>query len=174
MPTTRVRTRRPVQRVELSEAVTRYLLTGKTTPGDWDVFILSGSKDKLRAAWAKARRDLLPACIREAPGRRPFAWWVCDAPRWTERFNAYFDGTIMEPRQRIGGSGVAERDRYPAIIPRFFRGIPYFIEVDPADPPTFESEAAYLHRHGLLTPTETKWLTAHPEAMEPEAVRLEH
>ena len=31
---------------------------------------------------------------------------------------------------------------------------------DPNDPPTFESEAAYLNRHGLLTPEELRRLPA--------------
>jgi len=42
--------------------------------------------------------------------------------------------------------------------------------IDPEDPPVFESEAAYLQRHGLLTPAEVKYLTKHPEALEPETV----
>ena len=45
-----------------------------------------------------------------------------------------------------------------------FDGIAY----DPDDPPIFESQAAYLERHGLLTPAEKGALT--PEAFEPESV----
>ncbi|MHC1743778.1 MAG: hypothetical protein AB9873_12200 [Syntrophobacteraceae bacterium] len=38
------------------------------------------------------------------------------------------------------------------------------------DPPTFESQAAYLRRLGLLTPVELRWLAKHPEALQPEPV----
>ncbi|MBN2062161.1 MAG: hypothetical protein JW882_17290 [Deltaproteobacteria bacterium] len=43
--------------------------------------------------------------------------------------------------------------------------------IDPDDPPVYESEAAYLQRHGLLTATEKKWLAGYPEALE--AVKIE-
>ena len=42
---------------------------------------------------------------------------------------------------------------------------------DPADPPTFESEAAYLARHHLLTPAERRRLT--PAAFAPVAIAIE-
>lgn len=45
------------------------------------------------------------------------------------------------------------------------------IAVDPDDPPIFESQAAYLKRHDLLTAAEVRWLEKHPEALEPEAVK---
>jgi hypothetical protein len=45
--------------------------------------------------------------------------------------------------------------------------------IDPNDPPTFEAEAVYLERHGLLTAAEKKWLAKHPEALEPEKIKLE-
>jgi len=41
---------------------------------------------------------------------------------------------------------------------------------DPLDPPKFESQAAYLERHGLLTAEERRHLNRHPELLEPEAV----
>jgi hypothetical protein len=48
---------------------------------------------------------------------------------------------------------------------RPFRGVP----IDPADPPQYESQAAYLKRLGLLTAEERRALG--PEAFEPEVVR---
>ncbi|MRR56372.1 MAG: hypothetical protein EG822_18045 [Deltaproteobacteria bacterium] len=42
--------------------------------------------------------------------------------------------------------------------------------IDPNDPPTFESEAAYLSRHGLLTKEEKAYLKKFPKLLEPEAV----
>lgn len=44
------------------------------------------------------------------------------------------------------------------------------VAIDPNDPPTFESEAAYLDRHGLLTPEEKRHLEKHPELLEPEEI----
>ena len=38
---------------------------------------------------------------------------------------------------------------------------------DPENPPTYESEAAYLQRHGFLTDAEIKWLDKHPKALKP-------
>lgn len=45
--------------------------------------------------------------------------------------------------------------------------------IDPDDPPTFESEAAYLQRHNLLSPQEIKYLAAHPELLQPEVLTYE-
>jgi len=42
------------------------------------------------------------------------------------------------------------------------------VAIDPEDPPMFESEAAYLKRHGLLTTIEEKWLK--PDDFEPETI----
>jgi len=74
-----------------------------------------------------------------------------------------------------------------AVIPAgggFIRGIPeswvdeFFKKegfagevIDPENPPTFESETAYLDRHGFLSIEEKKYLAKHPEKMEPEIVR---
>ena len=44
---------------------------------------------------------------------------------------------------------------------------------DPDDPPVFESEAAYLQRHDLLTESEKEYLKSHPELLEPEVIDLE-
>jgi hypothetical protein len=40
--------------------------------------------------------------------------------------------------------------------------------IDPNNPPRFESQAAYLERHGLLSPEERRRLPA--DAFEPELV----
>ena|GEM_PF-1207906 len=42
------------------------------------------------------------------------------------------------------------------------------VAVDPDDPPTFESQASYLDRHGLLSQVEKIYLKKHPELLEPE------
>lgn len=45
--------------------------------------------------------------------------------------------------------------------------------IDPENPPVFESETAYLQRHGLLTDAEKKFLEKHPELMDPEKIEIE-
>ncbi len=42
------------------------------------------------------------------------------------------------------------------------------VAIDPDDPPLFESQAAYLQRHGLLEKTEVAYLRKHQELLEPE------
>lgn len=44
--------------------------------------------------------------------------------------------------------------------------------IDPNDPPRFESQAAYLNRHGLLTPAELAFLEKHPDLLEPEKIEF--
>jgi len=44
--------------------------------------------------------------------------------------------------------------------------------IDPDNSPCFESEAAYLDRHGLLTDFEKRHLAKHPELLEPETVNI--
>lgn len=56
-------------------------------------------------------------------------------------------------------------------------GIPYMVHVNPADPPILESEAAFLRRHGLLLPGESRRLRAKdykPETWLPEQPDEEH
>jgi len=43
--------------------------------------------------------------------------------------------------------------------------------IDPADPPLFESQAAYLQRHALLTAEERRYLARNPRLLEDEALR---
>lgn len=44
------------------------------------------------------------------------------------------------------------------------------VAIDPDDPPRFESEAAYLDRHALLTAPESHHIEKHPELMNPEKI----
>lgn len=45
--------------------------------------------------------------------------------------------------------------------------------IDPDDPPLYESEAAYLQRHGLLTKIEKIHLEKNPALLEPEKIEFE-
>ena len=95
---------------------------------------------------------------------------------------------MPEPRQRIGGIGTPSYEVLN-VAPSFFKGVSNnFIDendmkypadsfkgknvfpIDANDPPTFESEAAYLQRHDLLTPQEKKYLASHRKLLEPGIV----
>jgi hypothetical protein len=102
--------------------------------------------------------------IKESPGTRPSVWWTVESP---------------EPRRRLGGTGQpGSRHMYHGVpaswswplpaeyVGKFIGGPP---PCDPNDPPTFESQATYLRRHGLLFPGERDRLTA--EDFEPEPIR---
>ncbi len=46
--------------------------------------------------------------------------------------------------------------------------------IAPENPPVFESETAYLQRHGLLTASEKTYIEKHPELLEPEKITIEN
>ena len=121
---------------------------------DW-IYHTALDPDPVRTEWPISRKKILKSWIAAHPGTRPYAWWCYDAP---------------EVRQRVGVSMTSagmDSARTSAImfgIPRYwvtqqdigiltrpgFRGKP----VDSNDPPLFESQTAYLERHGLLTDAE--------------------
>jgi len=209
MPTNRKRRTRKFIPV-VSDEVIKYLKCGECERGDFEIFLLTGpnGRKELREIWESVKDEIMNTWIIEYSCTRPWAWWEYDAPRWERKFNAYFDGTKPEPRQRIGGTGTPN---YEVLnyVPYFDKGIPEnwvseFDEeyyngrrkdihgnpigtarrdgtkrkegdfegkaIDPDDPPVFESETAYLDRHGLLTPAEKKYLALHPELLAPEKV----
>lgn len=104
--------------------------------------------------WFEHWATFLPQFITQNPCKRPLPWWTYEAP---------------EPRQRIGGSGVPNDDG------GLERGLPFgwCEDPDPEDPPVYESEAAYLKRHGLLTKMEIRWLETHPELMDHETIHVD-
>jgi hypothetical protein len=110
-----------------SQVVVDYLLTGSEDLAEesawWEIFALAGSKAAVQQAWEALREDLLAEFIRANPGRRPWGWWEFDAPRWGRKFNAYYDGTLPEPRLRLGGTGTPAYEAL-AYVPSFTRGIP--------------------------------------------------
>ena len=110
-----------------------------------------------------------------------------DAPR--EPLGAHpgewIDGRLEEPRQRMGGVGTPEHEVLN-VSTSYWLGIPSSgvspedvewltaegidaVPIDPDDPPTFESQARYLERHGLLSAHERRRLPA--DAFEPEKVQ---
>jgi hypothetical protein len=146
---------------------------------NFEVFMLEcshmnapGGEDKLRELWSAVREDLLSAWIAAKPGTRPRLWWELDAPRqplgtWP---GCYFDGKLQEPRKRLGGKGQTEWDAGMSVVPWFRCGLPVLWDsFDADDSPVFESEAAYLRRHGLLEASEKRRLK--PTAFRPEMLR---
>jgi hypothetical protein len=133
--------------------ITEYLLTGCVLRADGSKSpkpYMYGGPD-FEAEWQSARDELMAVWLKEHPGTRPWAWWAFDC--------------TTGPRLRMGGTGRREKQTIMDC------GIPckntWWRDVDPARPPLYESQAAYLQRHDLLAPAEKKWLAAHPEALKP-------
>lgn len=128
----------------VADGLVQFLETGKLPKDDqfFDVLLLVANEDTLKATWHTHRDQILGEWIRRSPGCRPWAWWRYDSP---------------EPRRRLGGKGEV-----------FAPGkLDFGIEldwiarsVDRDNPPRYESEAAYLSRHGLLTEAEQRRLPA--------------
>lgn len=144
------------------------LLNDEASPdggvGDLATFLLlrPDHGGDLRELWGQFRQDVMARWIARYPGTRPTCWWRFDAPRIPPgRWRGwYFDGTLPEPRRRLGGSGRPAWEEL-ALVPAFDLGIPaYWIQRDDADPPMFESQAAFLRRNAMFVPGEAERLTA--------------
>lgn len=77
---------------------------------------------------------------------------------WVSKFDSdYYNGKALADDGTVIENKFSEGD---------FAGAP----IDPDDPPRYESQAAYLERHGLLLPGERERLSEadfEPEAVEP-------
>lgn len=156
-----------------SEAIVEYLLTGKQQKEEdswWEIFAFTGEKETVLSAWEDLREELLPGWILEHPGTRPWGWWKHDAPKAkAPEIPKWHLSEMVEPRKQLGGTGAPSWEKYPAILPYYTRAIPDSWEgIDPDDPPSVESEAAYLRRHKMFLPGEEKRIPV--DAFEPEAV----
>jgi hypothetical protein len=117
--------------------------------------VLSGS-EKLEALWQLHREVIISEHIKDNPGTRPAMWWQFDAPRLPVGAfpGCWYDGQLPEPRERIGGTGTPAYE-CRNVVPSFGYGIPnVWVDIDENDLPTFESQAAYLKRHGMLLASE--------------------
>lgn len=131
-----------------------------------------GGEYKARELWNQHRGVYLTEFIRTNPGKRPWAWWQWDAPRWDGwGRGTYWEEKFPEPRRRLGGTGTPAWETQ-GVVPSFKYGLPTAWAIDPNDPPIYESQASYLERLGLLTAAELLWLAEHPEAREPETINL--
>ena len=152
---------------------------------EWELDFVPGYRnpttqrdEKCRAAWDECKADIMRDWIAKFPGTRPKYWWLFDAPRmpaaeiarrgWT---GWYYVAWLCEPRERLGGTGTPAYE-LECVTPYFELGIPDdFRNVDRDNPPTFESQAAYLRRHGLFEPGEERRLKARD--LEPEVIPLD-
>ena len=113
----------------------------------------------LRKIWGEIGAEILAEWVETSPGTRPCMWWRCDAP---------------EPRLRLGGRATSAGEECSLGMPISWIG-DFFIDhgdfagerFDPSAPPTFESQAAYLKRNGLLLEREGARLTAADFLPEP-------
>lgn len=120
---------------------------------------------RLKDCWEISKKELLSKWIQLFPCRRPWAWWKFES---------------KEPRKRI--SGPKPDYEIWGVAPSCNFGIPsqwilYQMDfnsgkIDPNDPPIYESEAAYLQRLDLLTPSEERWLAEHQELLSPVEVEV--
>lgn len=154
----------------------------------------------LRELWEDYGPEIVSSWAAEHPGTRPSCWWRWSAPRWAEhatgrgdlcdprrrvggigtpayevlgyvpelhmgmpaRWVSAFDAEYYNGRARdVDGKRIGTEHRAGS-----FKGVP----PDPRDPPTFESQASYLDRHGLFLSGERKRLGKRDFA--PEAVVL--
>lgn len=91
-------------------------------------------RERGRELWAQTRDVILADWIKHKGGTRPQAWWLFDAPR-------------LEYRRILGGGGRPAWERF-AYVPAYMLGVPVLWCGRVA--PLFESQHAYLTRHGLL------------------------
>ena len=128
-------------------------------------FVQYAPTDELAALWTQHSERIVAEHVALYPGTRPARWWQHES---------------REPRRRLGGTGtpasdvLAYKPMYSYGLPviwisqwqvRYYSGTAVDIHgspiggevsifkgvaIDPNDPPTFESEAAYLKRLGLF------------------------
>ncbi len=124
----------------------------------WRLFLLEHDDVRNAQLWNLHRDVILAEHVKEIPGIRPALFWQHDAPRLPMgTFPGWFiDGKLPEPRKRIGGTGTPAYE-VTSVGPSFSYGIPdIWVGINYDDPPTFESQAAYLKRHGFLFAGEEK------------------
>jgi hypothetical protein len=108
--------------------------------------------------WQLHREAFLSDYIEKNPGHRPFAWWEFESPGL---------------RKRIGGKG-SPTSEVLNVVESYSFGVPDSWlsnldisiwpklkkhKVDFTDPPSFESQPAFLKRHNLLNEKELEKLT---------------
>jgi len=171
MPTRRLR----VQRAEIDPSLWA-ALNDEPLPADGNPFTALDipDYDAMQPLWREHRAAILARWIQTKSGTRPKYWWWFDAPRLAPaklgRWAATVDAPrLIEPRRLLRGSGKPLHEAL-LVTPAHNYGIPVWFG-DPDNPPVFESQHAYLKRHGLQHPAERRPIAEpfpHPLRIEPE------
>lgn len=171
MPTRRLR----VQRAEIDPALWA-ALNDEPPPADGNPFTALdvADYDAMAPLWREHRAAVLARWIQTKPGTRPAMWWRYDAPRLAPALLGRWARTmyaprLIETRRLLRGNGKPLHEAL-LIAPAHDYGIPVWFGF-PDNPPVFESQHAYLKRHGLQHPAERRAIAEpfpHPLRIEPE------
>lgn len=144
MTTNRTRRKRGARNIEIDPSLLAWFKDEAPAPVE-HYFM---TDEAVHGLWVTHGAEIVAEWAETAPGTRPAAWWKYDAP---------------ENRQRLGGKGTPASD-VSANAPYFVLGVPadWAEDFDPTDPPMFESQAAFLKRHGLMLAGEFAWLNFQP------------
>jgi hypothetical protein len=159
------RLRNPKGRRELRPGVWAFLIGDpeweSKVSDEWVAYILKYQKHSALTdlefpdLWENNRDAVLAYYAEHYPGHRPPLWWDYSAPRQAQ-CSGY--RSLPDLRRHISGSGQPEWEKYNYSRDHEL-GIPSkWIDVDPDDPPFFESQPSYLKRHGLLGKDEAQRL----------------
>jgi hypothetical protein len=190
MPTKRRRSvHRPVPQISpvvlsiVSEGLFPMPPNSEREIAEWDFFT---SDEEQETILPQLREPILDEWIRRQPGTRPNFWWLQDAPeKCRRRLGGVGDpehehlNTVERYRHGLPTGFVTKwlEDYYNGrardihgkrIGTEYAEGHFAGRGLDPDDPPVYESEAAYLRRHRLLTPDEERRLK--PRDFEPVTV----
>jgi hypothetical protein len=164
-PPKRTRRPRPVMPPAEQACLDAFFQTG-VWPADAPADLRCADDSRHRRLWLASRERLVASQITAHPGTRPFAWWAWDTAEPRRRLggtgDACHDVLAYTPWFRFGLPVVFVSERLRSVLSADFRGTP----VDPQDPPVFESQAAFLDRHGLFAPGERDRVPA--DAWTPE------
>jgi hypothetical protein len=163
---------KPRQKKELiQDWKIQFLETGEQPEGVdfWEFTDLGWVDWRQEKLWSEVKDHVVSQWKAAKPCTRPWAWYKFDAPRQNDEFfGHYYHGTLPEQRLKVGGSGhVCEYN----FVPAYNFGVFKYWHYNENDPPLFESQAAYLHRLGLLSETEEKYFEEHPDLAEPENIQ---
>lgn len=169
----------------LSDGLIKLPATTNVENARLEAFRFMWGEDRQRV-WGQCEDFILPRFIKERPGTRPKMWWDCDAPEvCRKRLGGIGD---------VAWDHLAYKEQYGHGLPQLFVeewSVEYYNgrqrdihgnrigtnykeghftgkAIDPENPPMYESQAAYLERHGLLTASEKRALN--PKDFEPEFV----
>ncbi|MEQ1953600.1 hypothetical protein [Mesorhizobium sp. CN2-181] len=136
-------------------------------------FVFWWTDKEVRELWERWRDELLAQWVLDNPGTRPRGWWMFDAPenrirtggKGTPKFEVlgyvphfeYGMPTSYVDQWEFEYYNGIHRDVDGHLIDEKRKPGDFVADVyDPDDPPTFESETAYLARLGLFFDGEAK------------------